>query len=84
MGSEPLYSELERSNQTGDRKEGHTGLARASAAVGLSEEFGFKSERMKFFAVKKRGVRQSDAINQYWKAEPSIDTFFQYRSWNSI
>ena len=55
MGSEPLYSELERSNQTGDRKEGHTGLARASAAVGLSEEFGFKSERMKFFAVKKGG-----------------------------
>ena len=36
-----------------------TGLARASVAVGLSEEFGFRSERMKFLA---KGVRLSKVI----------------------
>ena len=47
-------------------------------AVGLSEEFGFKSERMNFFA--KEQVKKSGEINQILKTEPSADTFFQYRS----
>jgi hypothetical protein len=33
-----------------NEKKKPTGLARASVAVGLSEEFGFKSERMNFLA----------------------------------
>jgi hypothetical protein len=35
-----------------------TGLARASVAVGLSEEFEFKSERMNFLAKGVRLVRK--------------------------
>ena len=36
-----------------------TGLARASVAVGLSEEFGFKSERMNFLAKGMNGLSKS-------------------------